>query len=100
METSEMKTYLRGAAREKRFNGYVANWDDYLALFDRAANQTAVGEASVCYLWSPTAARNIAARLPGARIVALLRHPAERAWSQYRHGVASGMCGRPSGSIS
>jgi hypothetical protein len=90
LDTAEMKKYLRGAAREKRFSGHVPHWDDYLTLFDHATDEIAIGEASVCYLWSPTAARNIAARLPGARIVAVLRHPAERAWSQYRHGVANG----------
>ena len=89
-EAGEMKTYLRGPGREKRFSGYVPDWGDYLSLFDDATNETAIGEASVCYLWSPNAAKNIAARLPDARIVALLRHPAERAWSQYQHGVANG----------
>ena len=79
-----------GTAGEKRFSGYVPDWSDYLRLFEGATDQTAIGEASVCYLWSPTAAKNIAARLPDARIVALLRHPIERAWSQYLHGVANG----------
>jgi hypothetical protein len=68
----------------------VADWRDYLALFDGANGATAIGEASVCYLWSPTAARNIFDRIPGARIIAVLRHPAERAWSQYLQGVANG----------
>ncbi len=89
-DAAEMKTYLRNSGREKRFSGHVPDWADYLSLFEQATDETAVGEASVCYLWSPNAARNIAARLPDARIVALLRHPAERAWSQYQHGVANG----------
>lgn len=89
-EAGEMKQYLRGHEREKRFSGYVPDWADYLSLFEQATDETAIGEASVCYLWSPNAAKNIAARLPHARIVALLRHPAERAWSQYQHGVANG----------
>jgi hypothetical protein len=68
----------------------AATWPDYLALFSGATAEAAIGEASVCYLWSPTAARNIFARIPDARIIAVLRHPAERAWSQYLHGVANG----------
>jgi hypothetical protein len=89
------KIYLAAAARdatagEKRFSGYVPEWADYLSLFASAMDETAIGEASVCYLWSPSAAKNIASRLPNARIVALLRHPIERAWSQYLHGVANG----------
>jgi hypothetical protein len=85
-----MEAYLRGPKLEKRFSGYVPEWEDYLSLFEAAENEVAVGEASVCYLWSPTAARNISARLPHARIIALLRHPADRAWSQYLHCVANG----------
>jgi Sulfotransferase family len=89
-DAREMQAYLRGPKLEKRFSGYVPEWADYLSLFEGAKKELAIGEASVCYLWSPTAARNISARLPHARIVALLRHPAERAWSQYLHGVANG----------
>lgn len=75
---------------EKRFSGLAASWQDYLGLFDAVTDEIAIGEASVCYLWSPTAARNIFARIPGARIIAVLRHPADRAWSQYQHCVANG----------
>jgi hypothetical protein len=73
----------------------VADWQDYLALFDGATDEVAIGEASVCYLWSATAARNIFARIPDARIIAVLRHPADRAWSQYLQGVADGHVRRP-----
>jgi hypothetical protein len=89
-EARAMEAWLRGPRLEKRFSGYVPEWPDYLSLFDAASEEIAIGEASVCYLWSPTAARNIASCLPNARIVAILRHPVERAWSQYQHGVANG----------
>ena len=89
-DAREMEAYLRGHKLEKRFSGCVPDWADYLSLFDGVQKEVAIGEASVCYLWSPTAARNIFARLPHARIIALLRHPVDRAWSQYLHGVANG----------
>jgi hypothetical protein len=50
--------------------------EDYLALFADAAPEQTVGEASSVYLWSQTAAANIAALQPQARIVAILREPA------------------------
>jgi hypothetical protein len=90
LDPAALKAYLRGPRTGKRFGGLVSTWEDYLSLFEGATDEVAIGEASVCYLWSPTAARNIAARIPDARIVAVLRHPAERAWSQYLHGVANG----------
>ena len=64
----------------------VYDWERYLALFEGAQNEHAIGEASAIYLSSyfpeKTAAR-IKQRLPHARIIALIRQPAERAWSAF-----------------
>jgi hypothetical protein len=92
-EMRDVREFLSGPMREKRFGGLVTEWDDYLKLFAAVRGETAIGEASVLYLWSPSAARNIAARIPGARILILLRDPADRAFSQYLHGVTSGLIG-------
>jgi Sulfotransferase family len=85
-----LEEYLRGDMREKRFGGLVSSWEDYLKLFRNVANQVAIGEASACYLWSQTAPRNIAARIPHAKIVINLRNPVDRAFSQYLQMVTSG----------
>jgi hypothetical protein len=65
--------------------GPVSAWSDYLKLFEGASTHTAIGEASVCYLWSETAPQNMAARFPNAKILMMLRNPADRAYSQYLH---------------
>jgi Sulfotransferase family len=69
----------------------VKDWMTYVRLFENVRDQTAIGEASVAYLWSTTAAGNIAAELPDAKIVIILRDPAERAFSQYLHQLSMGM---------
>ncbi|MEQ9093167.1 MAG: sulfotransferase, partial [Miltoncostaeaceae bacterium] len=52
--------------------------DHYLHLYDGAGPEhLAVGEASVWYLYSQTAAANIAAFDPGARAIVMLRNPVE-----------------------
>ena len=48
-------------------------------MFQRVKDEKAIGEATVSYLWSETAAANIHARIPDAKIVMVLRDPAERA---------------------
>lgn len=53
-----------------------ATYADYLSMFDAAAPGQRVGEASTSYVWSRTAAANIAAVRPDARIIAVLREPA------------------------
>lgn len=63
----------------------------YARLFAGVTDQRAVGEASPPYLYSSLAAQRIHRNLPRSRIVVILRHPAERAYSNYQqmrqHGV-------------
>jgi len=61
----------------------VLEWDDYLKLFHNVRDEIAIGEASVSYLWQPSAAEAIRARVPGARLIFILRDPAERLFSHY-----------------
>ena len=89
-------THLQHIRRMSRklpapFGWLVSKWDDYVRLFQDVQHETAIGEASVAYLWSETAATNIASRLPGAKIIAILRDPSERAFSQYLHQLTVGL---------
>ncbi len=49
-----------------------------------------MGESSPYYAYHPTAAARIAADVPDARLIFVLRDPVERAWSHYRYEVARG----------
>lgn len=62
----------------------VTTLDQYTALFADAGDARAVGEASTMYLECPQAAGRIGAMIPGARIVCGLRHPVDRAYSDYQ----------------
>jgi hypothetical protein len=62
----------------------------YRALFDEVSEHKAVGEASPLYLADPHAAEQIRHYLPGAKLIALLRDPAERAYSSYWMRVRDG----------
>ena len=89
-ENRGLRDFLSGPMREKRFSGILTDWEDYARLFANAVSESALGEASVCYLWSPTAPRAIAERIPHAKILVMLRDPADRAFSQYLHGLGNG----------
>lgn len=45
------------------------------------------GEASPSYLLHPLAPARAAGHLPGAKLIAILRNPVERAFSHYQHGI-------------
>jgi hypothetical protein len=89
-EALALAEYLRGDMSQKRFGGIVSSWEDYLRLFQNVTDEVAVGEATACYLWSQSAPRAIAARIPHAKIIVNLRNPIDRAFSQYLQMVAIG----------
>ena len=91
LQSKALPRHIHDGQPFRPFGWMVSDWDDYLRLFQDAKDQKAIGEASAAYLWSQTAARNIHARIPGARILMFLRDPAERAFSHYLHQVSIGM---------
>ena len=62
----------------------------YGQLYDHVAGERAVGEGSTTNLVVPGAAELIARDAPTARIVAILRHPVDRAFSHFCHFVTAG----------
>lgn len=64
--------------------------DDYRAEFEGAGSTPAVGEVAPEYLYSTEAPRRIHDAVPDARLIVVLRDPAERAFSSYLHVVRDG----------
>jgi hypothetical protein len=62
----------------------------YACLFEEAEESQIVGEASGAYLTSPDSAARIAQVAPQAKIIIMLRNPAERAFSLYRWMTCEG----------
>ena len=62
----------------------------YLANFSQARPNQIVGEKSPSYLASDKAAARIAKQFPKIKIIAILRDPADRAYSAYLHGLRIG----------
>jgi len=64
---------------------FVLDKDRYLRLFAAGGKSRAVGETSVMYLYSRTAAEEIKEFSPEARIVIMLRHPVDMMYSHHSH---------------
>jgi hypothetical protein len=77
-----LRAYLNGP-RTRSIGPHVLDWDDYLALFGNVRDESAIGEASVGYFCLPSAAPAIRSKLPDARLMFVLRDPAERLFSWY-----------------
>lgn len=73
----------------------VTSEREYLKLFEGWKGESAIGEASPSYLWDAEAPHRIKDALPHAKIIAILRHPVERAYSHYLMNVQEGIQNLP-----
>lgn len=69
----------------------IQSWNDYQRLFGAAPPGRVYGEASVRYLYSAQACAAIKRRLPDVRLIAILRHPVDRAYSAYQRDRIAGV---------
>lgn len=64
-----------------------ARFDEFVALFDASGEATAIGVKRADLLSRPECALRIHRHLPGARLIAVLRNPADRAFAAYHYAI-------------
>ena len=73
-----------GPGDKKQFiDGSITKFKDYQALFEGVSNEIAIGEASTWYLYYPRTPEKVKHYIPDVKLIAILRNPAERAYSNY-----------------
>jgi hypothetical protein len=70
--------------------GYISHLADYQRLFAEATPTQIIGEASPIYLYSGRARERIRQYVPDVKLIAILRHPADRAFSHFLDRVREG----------
>ncbi|ADP81038.1 sulfotransferase family protein [Pseudofrankia inefficax] len=80
-----------GPGDAQTYQEHVWRRADYEALFDPAAEDALLGEATPFYLYDLDAQNRIRRLLPKARLVVLLRNPVDRAHSNWTHLWAAGL---------
>ncbi|MCB0509676.1 MAG: sulfotransferase [Bacteroidetes bacterium] len=68
-------------------NTAITDLNEYRALFSQVTTEKAIGEASPTYIHLPRAVERIQHHVPNAKLIAILRHPADRAFSAYMHVI-------------
>ena len=58
---------------------------DYFSMFGSVKNESAIGEASPVYIYNEKAPYLIKEHLPDVKIIAILRQPTDRAYSNFLH---------------
>ncbi len=67
----------------------ITTLKEYYSLFNDVKKETAIGEASPSYLYNKQCAALINKHLPKTKIIAIIRQPVERAYSNYLHAKRS-----------
>jgi hypothetical protein len=83
--------WRRQQAQNARYQASITSLHDYRKLFSGAKTASAIGESSVSYMFFPEASRQINMHLPSVKLIAILRHPAERAYSKFRQFRRDGL---------
>ena len=65
--------------------------DRYYSLFEQARDDQVRGESTPFYLWSHGAHRRIAEDLPDVKLIAVIRDPIDRAYSNWMHLWSDGL---------
>jgi hypothetical protein len=65
--------------------------EDYFRLFEGAAPDQVRGESTPFYLWSRGAHRRIGEALPEVKVIAVVRDPVDRAYSNWMHLWSDGL---------
>ena len=81
---------FQGPGDKTRFR-FVTDMDSYRALFDGVSDEIAIGEASPWYLYVPQAGDRIKHHLPDVKLIAILREPVARAYSNFVHALREGL---------
>ena len=79
------KYVVKGAKEQK-----ITTLKEYKSLFDEVKIEPAIGEASPSYIYNEEAAALIKEEISDVKIIAVLRQPVERAYSNFLHAKRAG----------
>ncbi len=86
----DYKDNFKGPRASSFFSSIPTSSYEYDALFNNAGEGDIIGEASVPYLSDKNAPHRIKKYNPKAKIIVILRNPAQRAYSEYMHTIRDG----------
>ncbi|MGN6608373.1 MAG: sulfotransferase family protein [Jatrophihabitans sp.] len=81
----------RGPGDAHSAREWIWRRERYEALFAAAPAGTLKGESTPFYLWDRAAHRRLAATVPGAKLIAVIRDPVDRAYSNWTHLRSDGL---------
>ncbi|MBN1147698.1 MAG: sulfotransferase [Anaerolineales bacterium] len=82
---------LQGPSRLLLKHRIIRDFDDYVRLFDGVTTEKAIGESSASYMFHLRSPELIHQFIPHAKLIFILRQPADRAFSSYTQYLRDGV---------
>lgn len=82
---ADLETQVAGPGDRDVLNNLCSDWETYRRHYNAVDGQKAIGEVSPSYLYFSHVAEKIKKELGDVKIVAVLRNPIKKAFSQYSH---------------
>lgn len=95
VKSNNPSDYIPPKKGEKYFHKIINDLEVYLSLFEHTEHFKYRGEASISYLYDPVAGKRIFEFNAGAKIIAILRNPIERAFSHFKADCMTGVAEYP-----
>jgi hypothetical protein len=89
--TRPLRVTQRGPGDAHSAREWIWRRRDYERLFDAAPEGTLRGESTPFYLWDRAAHRRIRRLVPDAKLIAIIRDPVDRAYSNWAHLWCDGL---------
>ena len=83
--------YEPGSVRADYISSCIFRHEDYQKQFAQVLDEIAIGESSPIYLYDEDAPKKIYSHLPEVKIIAILRNPVDRAYSNFIHHIREGL---------
>lgn len=85
------RIHHRGPGDAHSSQEWIWRREQYLQLFADAPADALAGESTPFYLWDRAAQRRIAAEIPNVKLIAVVRDPIDRAYSNWTHLRSDGL---------
>ncbi len=89
--TTVGRYYSKDEKIKKGLSEATTTLEDFQKLFQNVTNEKAIGEASTAYLANPSCAKVIKKYVIDMKLIAVLRHPIDRAYSNHKMYVRRGI---------
>ncbi|MTJ12500.1 sulfotransferase domain-containing protein [Anabaena sp. UHCC 0187] len=83
LEGEDCEKFKKNFLKNSNYPNFITDIETYCSFFKKVSQEIAIGESSPLYLLHPKASERIKHYIPKVKIIAIIRDPVERAYSDF-----------------